>query len=279
MVRQSSFNCTIFAALLITAGCTASGYKSATYKTEKTAQLSSAGVAIFVDGRPEVAKPLEKALAKSLTARKVPATSMQQRFRTPPRDGQTLQQMAHAIGADVVLIGHAESGSADSPGDTQLKFVTFNAKTGENLLEEQLTYSGANSLGPERAAKRAAEQFGGEIASKLSPDSAEEKVQLATTAWPSPLKEGNRQAQRGNWAAAKQTWELALVRDPTNHKLLYNVGLANEALGNLEEAQKMFRRAARQNEKPTYQAAFDRVANAAQAANRRNPTDHFEIVR
>jgi hypothetical protein len=51
-------------------------------------------------------------------------------------------------------------------------------------------------------------------------------------------------AKRGNWREAKFRWELAAERQPENPRILNNLAVADEALGDLEAAKEAYERAA-----------------------------------
>ena len=57
------------------------------------------------------------------------------------------------------------------------------------------------------------------------------------------LGQGNEAAIQGDWNQASVHWRAAAQADPENDAALYNLGLAYEALGRLDQAQFMLKSA------------------------------------
>lgn len=57
------------------------------------------------------------------------------------------------------------------------------------------------------------------------------------------LRFGTEMARGGNWREAKFRWERALVADPTDARLLNNLAVAEETLGDPERARDLFQKA------------------------------------
>jgi len=76
------------------------------------------------------------------------------------------------------------------------------------------------------------------------------------------VRRGVKQAQAGEWDKAVETWNKVLDQDPDNPAAYYNLGVAYERLGgleNLNRAMDMYAEASRKGNKSLYRRALSRV--------------------
>ncbi len=149
--------------------------------------------------------------------------------------------------------------------------------TGQSLykLEATRSYMGELESSPksrdslQNVLARLTEQSAQEVGTKLGGRDGTTQVQLAGATWGSgaaEIKEGNQAAERGDWSAALVSYQEALEENPDSHAAMYNLGLANEALGNSVEAIKLFKKARQYGDKDMYAAAARRVESTERDA-------------
>jgi hypothetical protein len=73
------------------------------------------------------------------------------------------------------------------------------------------------------------------------------------------IQEGKKFAQAGLWPEAAEAWTEAVNLTPKNPSTFYNLGLANEVQGNLDEAEKLFKKATSLQQKKLYIDALSRI--------------------
>ena len=121
----------------------------------------------------------------------------------------------------------------------------------------------------------------------LSPQSEIVEVELATARdsdVADDVEAGNAFAQQGNWRAAKVAYESGLRKDHQHHAVLYNLGIANEALGEYDQAALCVQSALALNDEAGYANSLARIqesqhnqslalAHATQQSAKRQPNN------
>jgi curli biogenesis system outer membrane secretion channel CsgG len=73
------------------------------------------------------------------------------------------------------------------------------------------------------------------------------------------IQEGKQYAQSGLWPETIEAWKEAVQTMPKNPSSYYNLGLAYEIQGNLDEAEKLFKKAVSIKQKKLYLDAISRI--------------------
>lgn len=78
------------------------------------------------------------------------------------------------------------------------------------------------------------------------------------------INKGKKFAEAGLWPEAQKIWEKALQQNPHESAIFYNLGLANEMQGNLEEAESYYMGAVSIKDKKLYIDSIARIRKAKQ---------------
>jgi hypothetical protein len=109
----------------------------------------------------------------------------------------------------------------------------------------------------------------GDILNDLSGDLAQKFVQMIAPHRVSErrviepgsgkIQEGKKFAQAGLWPEAAEAWKAAVDLMPKNPTAFYDLGLASEVQGNLDEAERLFKKATSLQQKKLYIDALSRI--------------------
>ena len=101
------------------------------------------------------------------------------------------------------------------------------------------------------------------LVGKISPTRVMHTVQFDGSGHPM-LKKGIEFAKRGLWDDAMRIWQDVLKAEPGNAAAYYNLGVANENIGDMEHlkiAQDMYKKAVKHGDKKLYLDAMARIHN------------------
>ncbi|MCO6455345.1 MAG: hypothetical protein J5I93_08590, partial [Pirellulaceae bacterium] len=104
------------------------------------------------------------------------------------------------------------------------------------------------------------------LAERLIPHDQATAVKLAAPAYgagASRLREGNRAAERGEWAEAVGHWQAVVAENPDSHAALYNLALGYEALRDYRQAEQFASAALEKSDSERYREARERIQLAA----------------
>jgi len=171
----------------------------------------------------------------------------------------------HRLGAGIVI--------GDPTIEVSMEVKVVDVASGQVLVTEQASrsYKGefeSNSKSDfslRSVQARLVKKCADEIAAKINGDDGTVQVELAEPSYgkaSGSVRDGIESAESGSWTVAKMHFEMALKEDPQSHEMMYNLGVAHEALGNFSEANRLYLAAAQLQEKDTYRDAARRVAGA-----------------
>ncbi len=155
-------------------------------------------------------------------------------------------------------------------GSVSVHFRVVDVETGKLLAvhsdnksytSDKVVEGGSTALKPE-----------GEILDNLSKDITRRFVQLIA---PHVVQEkrsiepgkgiiqtGKKYAESGLWPEAMKVWQQAVIDFPQDPVAFYNLGLAHEVLGDLDEAETNYQKSVSFSQKRLYMDAINRVRNA-----------------
>ncbi len=178
-------------------------------------------------------------------------------------------------------LGHHIGGHAIRMGDPSVH-VAMNLRmidvtNGNTLLYKDVarTYEGelketdATDLTSDQVALRLVSECVDEVAGMLAAREETVRVELAQPTFSmvaADIRRGNRLARQGAWREASVVWEEILRSDTSNHAVLYNLGLAHEALGEPGRAKELYAAALREDDDQKYAAAMSRLRDVEPAA-------------
>lgn len=191
---------------------------------------------------------------------------------------------ARRMGIDLLLAGELrfkQEGAfgaqypafGDSTLSAGVEFELVAVRSGQILMKERVIsqYTGefsnhayASNYRPKVLA-RLSREAALKVVPKIAPHQATAEVQLAAVGFSvgaAETRKGNRLAAEGKWEDAIRSWEEAVDNNRANHAAMYNLGVGYEAVGEFEQAAKMYRTAVRMSNSPMYQAAIERVEQA-----------------
>lgn len=222
------------------------------YRTVDAAELQRATIAPLYDtqGRVHVPVALEAAAQLQLDAVLLGRISRR-------RDG------VYDMGSATLQIG-------DPKVTVLCEFELLDVRAGLVLArgETEATYQG--ELSSDRASDSAEPKVlqslvassAGKVVAKIAPHPVTIDVELATATFgpgAGSVLAGNKFARAGQWAEAKQQWQVAVSENGNSDAALYNLGLAHEASGDLAQARQMYEAAARIADKERYRQSLARV--------------------
>ncbi len=73
---------------------------------------------------------------------------------------------------------------------------------------------------------------------------------------------GAKYAESGLWPEAMESWKQAMVEMPQEPAVYYDIGLAHEVSGDLDQAEEMYSRAVKMKQKKLYMEAITRIRKA-----------------
>ena len=148
--------------------------------------------------------------------------------------------------------------------------------TGERLMIQETSSAVPEEMLPndEQMMARVTESMAEKVVEFLTPHVLEQEIGLLRTP---ATAEGLRYAKEGEWGAAIYAWDQALLKNPENHTVLYNLGATSEFLGAYERAKEYYKQAHLLSEKKKlYRQALDRMI--ALLKEKENGTTSLPII-
>lgn len=150
------------------------------------------------------------------------------------------------------------------------EFELLDVRTGQMLVQGQTEASYQGEFSQDRSSAHSEQKIlrdlvaasAAKVVAKIAPHQVSLDVELATATFgpgAGAILAGNKFARAGQWAEAKQQWQLAVNENADSDAALYNLGLAHEATGDLPRARQMFEAAAQIEDKDRYRQAITRV--------------------
>ena len=151
-----------------------------------------------------------------------------------------------------------------------LSFRLIDVQTGSIIATRETSHSykrsvksGEGTLPPKQAIlNRLAHQCIDDFVRMLAPHTVTIRTQFARG--DDEVNRGIEFAKNDLWDKAQQVWEAVVRKDPTNHAAWYNLGLAFEALGDYESAERAYDRAVTLKQKKLYFKALKRIRQSIQ---------------